>query len=93
MSVYEEYHHPFADLQPDARFRVEWNNSFRNPPPLPDGWRLSIRRWENAIGMAHILDALLIAVNKDVDLPENTFRYMAGICWKRQKAFNEGETK
>jgi HNH endonuclease len=62
----------------------------RQPIPRPDDWALSVDRLAaTGLPVAVMLDCVDVAMNSKKVQPENTFRYMCGIAWKKVQQLQE----
>lgn len=63
---------------------LEWKTSSGHPLPRPRDWQEAFQRWLDAGLLADdIYDAIDIAMRRDKVSVADTYRYFAGICWRR----------
>lgn len=68
------------------RFQARWNSwkAGGKPIDLPAGWAGSVSSWQRAgLPIEAVEEAVVLAMSNQRVTPEDTFRYAAGICWKR----------
>lgn len=76
-----EYRDRFIEAWEEWTFGPQHN---RQPIPIPGGWSDSLDTfYRYGLPIDAVLDAVRIAMSKDNVVPNETWKYFCGICWKR----------